>query len=125
MRFYARGHPNLRAAHRTTLEFTKSSELTVKGDCIVGVSSDFGGVRDFVKGGNIFNMEIKCNGRTFTLTARANPDFDDDEEMVIRMGDFLSPRTLGTDSDKAACHIPREMVKLMQNPDAVIEVNLE
>ncbi|MEM2023054.1 MAG: DUF371 domain-containing protein [Archaeoglobaceae archaeon] len=36
---FARGHKNLRATHRTTLEVTKESYLTPRGNCIVGVKA--------------------------------------------------------------------------------------
>ena len=41
MEFFIFGHPNISADHKTTLEFTKDKELTKKGNCIVGVNSDF------------------------------------------------------------------------------------
>ena len=40
-KFKAYGHPNITAKHKTTLEFTKDKELSLRGDCIVGVKSDF------------------------------------------------------------------------------------
>lgn len=39
--FFAYGHPNITAKHKTTFEFTKDSELTLAGDCIIGVKADF------------------------------------------------------------------------------------
>ena len=35
------GHENITCRHKTTLEFTKDSELSLNGDCIVGVEADF------------------------------------------------------------------------------------
>ena len=34
------GHKNIRATHKSTLEFTFDETLTVKGDCIVGVKAN-------------------------------------------------------------------------------------
>lgn len=39
--FTCYGHENITCKHKTTLEFTKDSELSLKGDCIVGVKADF------------------------------------------------------------------------------------
>lgn len=39
--FTCYGHENITCKHKTTLEFTKSNELSLKGDCIVGVKADF------------------------------------------------------------------------------------
>ena len=36
----ARGHPNIRATHKTTLEVTKEKELSPRGDCIIGICAD-------------------------------------------------------------------------------------
>ena len=41
MKFRIYGHKNMLAIHKNTLEFTKDKELTKRGDCIVGVNSDF------------------------------------------------------------------------------------
>src|SRR3989338_1936795 len=45
------GHENVTARHKTTLEFTKDNELSLKGDCIVGVKADFSlkGIKSFIK----------------------------------------------------------------------------
>ena len=39
--FTCYGHENITAKHKTTLEFTKDKDLSLKGDCIVGVNADF------------------------------------------------------------------------------------
>ena len=39
--FTCYGHENIKAKHKTTLEFTKDTEMGLKGDCIVGVNADF------------------------------------------------------------------------------------
>ena len=36
------GHENIRATHKTTLEFTKDKNLTRNGDCIIAVAADKG-----------------------------------------------------------------------------------
>ena len=45
------GHENITCRHKTTLEFTKDSELSLKGDCIIGVKADFSlkGIKSFIK----------------------------------------------------------------------------
>ena len=49
--FHAFGHKNLLGTHKNTLEFTKDKNLTLKGDCIVGVNADFdaGELKNFIK----------------------------------------------------------------------------
>ena len=35
-----KGHNNILSLHQKTIEITKDSELTVNGDCIIGVNSN-------------------------------------------------------------------------------------
>ena len=35
------GHENIRSTHKKTIEITKDSELTTKGDCIIGVNASY------------------------------------------------------------------------------------
>src|SRR3989339_697243 len=39
--FFIFGHKNIKATHRNTLEFTKDAEVSARGDCILGIRSDF------------------------------------------------------------------------------------
>ena len=39
--FTVRGHNNVLALHKNTVEFTKDKELTLNGDCILGVDANF------------------------------------------------------------------------------------
>ena len=39
------GHENILSTHKTTIEFTKDSELTLDGDCILGIKADFNSIR--------------------------------------------------------------------------------
>jgi hypothetical protein len=94
-KFNAYGHPNILATHKTTLEFTKDNELSLKGDCIVGVKADFElkEIKQFIK--NSKNKKISITIKTIsknkkykkiqeTIIAEINPNFDDDREFVIR-----------------------------------------
>ena len=121
MRFKAQGHRNVLATHKTTLEFTKDSHLTKRGDCILGVKSDF--PRPEGLDGRI-RIRIKIGELSEVITAFFNPGFDSDE-MVIRKSDFKDRRTFATGADKAAIDIDREIVNRLKNPDilAYIEIN--
>tara|TARA_Y100000031_G_C8111597_1_gene333748 strand:- start:186 stop:716 length:531 start_codon:yes stop_codon:yes gene_type:complete len=49
--FTCYGHENVISKHKTTLEFTKDVDLSLKGDCIVGVKADFqlNKIKEFIK----------------------------------------------------------------------------
>ena len=58
-KFKAYGHPNITAKHKTTLEFTKDENLSLRGDCIVGVKADFSlsEIKKFIK--SLLSKKIK------------------------------------------------------------------
>ena len=133
-KFHAYGHPNILGTHKTTLEFTKDSELSVKGDCIAGVKADFelGKLQDFIKKSDNKKITITIETADKTIKeniiAELNPNFNDDNELVIRKADFISDRTLATKADKAAFELNRALIiflKEKKNKIAVIIENKE
>lgn len=123
-KFKAYGHPNITAKHKTTLEFTKDKELSLRGDCIVGVRADFSlkSIKEFIKSLKtkkiriiiefpslkipIKNKSIIKNKNNQKIKeeiiAEVNPDFDSDREMVIRKSEFKDERTFAVRSDRGA-----------------------
>ena len=75
MKFSARGHENIRGVHKTTFEFTKEKELTLKGDCIIGVNADFDfnlAMNPFQSGMMLSDHDLisqKYNMHTFEINA--------------------------------------------------------
>ena len=188
--FFAYGHKNILATHKTTIEFTKDRELSLRGNCILGVNADFNlielkksmktiinenmsetqslknrkaifekpetqSVSQFVSEHaqksvsnqrfvtdtknakhfsvsmisdksikNKIKMIINLDGISDEIIAELNPDFDDDKEIVIRMGEFKSKRTLGVRADKAAAHVKRELAEKLKNPEQKIMVSI-
>lgn len=124
MKFKIYGHQNMFATHKNTLEFTKDKDLTKRGDCIVGVNSDFKITNEILNAKKI-KITISLEGVKEVITADVNPSFEDNHEIVIRKTNFLSKRTLGINSDKAANDIDRRIIKNLVNPDSFAEVNIE
>jgi len=130
--FSAYGHRNILATHKATLEFTREKELSLKGDCIVGVGSDFDreALKKFIeKNGNkkvLITIKIKKNGDGLSekFNAILNPSFDDEKEIVIRKSDFISSRTLAIRSEKAASDFGKELVRLMKEPSSRMVIEL-
>jgi hypothetical protein len=116
MMFRAWGHPNVKATHKNTIEFTKEDNLTPEGDCIVGVRADFDSAKlsQFAKKHKNVKITIKTGALKETITAKTNPDFSDEHEFVIRLGEYASPRTFAVRADKAAKHLNRELIKALQ-----------
>ena len=130
-KFHAYGHANIRATHKTTLEFTKDAELTLNGDCIVGVNADFDleKIKALIK--NSKNGKITLIIETTdkkikeTINAELNPGFNSNKEMVIRKTDFLSERTLLIRADKASFELKRDLIEYLKQKQNKITVILK
>ena len=122
--FHCLGHPNIRAKHPKTIEFTKDVHLTPRGDCIIGIGADFDLASVKSLRGRL-RITVKVEGLQDTFWAFANPYFDDEHEIVFRKSGFRSRRTLGINLNKGAADLNRDIVRLMRNPEAKMEVVLE
>jgi len=131
--FFVYGHENVLSLHPTTLEFTKDSELTLKGDCILGVCAtkslcDFSDefkmrVRDkTVK----VAVEIEADGVKDVVSGFGHPDLtlSDAEDMVIRKSGFVCGRTLCVGCDKAAKDVDRRIVEHLKKAGSKAKVSI-
>ena len=131
--FQARGHPEVLSTHRTTLEITRDSTLTKKGNCIVAVSATAGlldlprELRDAISSskGRI-RLTLEVNGDSFTVEGRgdAGLSLSDLDSMVVRRSMFVSGRTLMVQANKAAFDVPRRMVRNLQDPNQQVTVTI-
>ncbi len=119
------GHENIRSNHQKTIEITKESSLTPRGDCIVGVNATSScndlpqKIKDSLRDPDSkVTFSISVNTHEFTIVGRGHPDLilTHEEDIVLRKSDFICPRTLAIKCDKASDLLPREMVSLLQNP---------
>ena len=135
-KFKAYGHPNILGTHKTTLEFTKDVELTLKGDCIVGVKADFDlkKIKRFIKKSTNKKITItikpitkdkKYQKTKETASAELNPNFDSDKELVIRKTDFVSERTFAIKANKAAFELNRDLIRFLKEKKNKISVVVE
>ena len=144
--FTCYGHDNITCKHKTTLEFTKDKDLSLKGDCIVGVKADFSLVqlKKFIKSlgnnkkititietlgyndneynNNKIKNNIAENKITKKINAEINPGFDSDKEMVIRKTDFIDKRTFAIKADKAAFELDKGLIRNIANNKQKISV---
>ena len=119
------GHENIRSNHARTIEITKESKLTTRGDCIIGVNakySCFDLPNDIKKKlqdpKSTVELFIRVGTQEFMVVGRGHKDLTltHKEDIVIRKSDFVCPRTLVVNCDKASDLLPRDMVKLLQDP---------
>lgn len=115
----AKGHKNVLSKHKSTFEITKDKELSLAGDCIIGVSMD--------KTLNDFPNDIKekimdeNTKITVKLTTENSQDFivgyghpdltlDHSTDIVCRKSTFVCSRTLMIKSDKASCDLKKDLI---------------
>jgi hypothetical protein len=129
------GHKNVRANHTRTIEITTEPDLTIQGDCIIGVTADCGckAIPEKLKkklrrSDSKVRITITVSGKSFKVSGRGHEDLklENPHDLVIRKSNFMCPRTLAIGCDKACDDMPRDMVKQLQNPKTkglfVIEV---
>ena len=111
------GHKNILGTHKNTLEFTKDSELTKEGDCIIGVKADFKplDLKKFLSFRKI-KMILEVDDISEEITAIPNKEFADNHEIVIRKSEFPSKRTFGIRCDKAAIDLDRRLIERLKTP---------
>ena len=122
------GHENIRSNHQKTIEITKESHLTPRGDCIIGVNakSSCADLPEELKNKLKSNkskvsFSIKVGSEEFVIEGRGHPDLilTHTEDIVIRKSDFICPRTLAIKCDRASNLLPRSMVTQLQDPKTV------
>ncbi len=121
------GHENVLSMHRNTIEFTKDKDLSKEGDCIIGVKADFDSKKldEFVKKSESIKVTMKVEDVSDKFFAQINKDFNDEHEIVFRITEFKSSRTLGVKATKAAKDVDRRLVEKMKNTDAKMSVVFE
>ncbi|HJN56577.1 MAG: DUF371 domain-containing protein [Candidatus Woesearchaeota archaeon] len=129
--FNCYGHENVISRHKTTLEFTKGKNLTLNGDCIVGVNADFDlhSIKKFIASATNnkkIKITIKNNekGLKEEINAELNPNFDSDSEMVIRKSDFISNRTFAINADKSAFELNNKLIEFLKGKENKVVVTL-
>ena len=132
-KFNVFGHPNILGTHKTTLEFTKDREVSLNGDCIIGIKANFDleKLKKFIK--NSKNSKISITLKTISKTTKIkekintilNPDFNRGKELVIRKTNFVSERTFAISSNKAAFDLNRNLISFLRGNRNKISVIIE
>ena len=127
------GHENIQATHKTTLEFTKDTHLSKKGDCIVAVATDKA-LADLTaefkeklrKPQAKLAITIEADGIKDQVKARGSEQLilNHRTDCVIRKSGYVCSRTLGVHADKAAQDLSRDLVKKLKNFEQEVKIIL-
>jgi hypothetical protein len=125
---HAKGHHNILATHKTTLQITKDHQISKRADCIVAVSAD----KSLCNLASDVKTALSSNTAKMQLTIRAghmsevitgfgnaNLSLSDTDDMVVRKSAFISGRTLMVGSNKAARDLDRTFVEKLKKPEDI------
>jgi uncharacterized protein len=130
------GHPNVQSLHLRAIEVTKNPNLTLRGDCIIGVRANKGCKdlnpslqRLLKKEDSVVRLSIITGNLFYRLNAFGNSRIMllDAQDIVIRKTNFVCSRTLCVNSDKASLDIPREIIRSLKDPErrAILSIYIE
>ena len=129
----ARGHPNIRALHRTTIEITKEHNLTPRGDCIIGVSSDKAPLdfsREFKKCARrdeaIIIVVLGASGLQDIVLAHGSSKLvlTSNTRIILRKSTYIDPSTVAIRASKAAGDLRRDLIDKLRDPYTLLEVRM-
>ncbi|WP_416235062.1 DUF371 domain-containing protein [Methanobrevibacter sp.] len=121
---HAMGHENITSKHKSTFEITTDKELSLAGDCIIGVEMD--------KTMNDFPKELKekiSNEKTEIKVKISTENFSDEiigyghpkltldhpTDIVCRKSNYVCSRTLMIKSDKSSSDLNRNLINDLKN----------
>lgn len=115
----AKGHYNITSKHKSTFEITKDPELTLAGDCIIGVSIDKS-MNDF---SDDFKKRIANENAKITVKLKTANNFDEIKghghpnltlnhptDIVCRKSNYICSKTLMINSNKASCDLNSDLI---------------
>jgi hypothetical protein len=114
-----RGHPLVRGTHPTTFEVTVEEDLTLQGDCIIGVGADKGAVdldpafrRILARDDARLITVLRAGGLCVEVRGRGSRDLalTHPTDLVWRRSRFTCGRTIAIASDHTARQLPRELI---------------
>tara|TARA_Y100000590_G_scaffold76593_1_gene84744 strand:+ start:24567 stop:24983 length:417 start_codon:yes stop_codon:yes gene_type:complete len=130
------GHKNILSLHEKTIEITKDSELTTNGDCIVGVGADISCIdlpekmkKKIQNPKTKILFSIEANDKKFIINGYGSEKLSlkHTKDIVLRKSAFTCSRTIAIKCDRASSDMPRDFVKILQDPktkgNMIIEVS--
>jgi len=127
----ARGHPNISASNRRTLEITKDPYVTRRGDCIIACCADKAGpelagdlLEALMRPGTV-RIVVEAGGMGYAITGRTPLAVPTSPyRLVVRRSGHVDDSTLAVGADGAAADLPRGLVSRLRD-GVVVRVEVE
>ena len=120
----AKGHVNITATHKTTIEVTKDDYLTPLGDCIIGVMAD----KSVAELSDKFKNIMLDDKTTLISVFITNNSYDyivskgsskllltNTKKIIFRKSSYIDEATIAINSNKAAVELNRRLVQDLVN----------
>ena len=120
------GHRNIQSFHTRTIEITKDPNLSLRGDCIIGVNANKScwDISDKLKHSlkddhSFIIIDVTVGNMSFIINGLGNSRLLllSRHDVVIRKSNFICERTIAIRCDRASSDIPREMIMSLQDPE--------
>ncbi len=120
----AKGHVNITATHKTTIEVTKDDYLTPLGDCIIGVMAD----KSVAELSDKFKNIMLDDKTTLISVFITNNSYDyivskgsskllltNTKKIIFRKSSYIDEATIAINSNKAAVELSRKLIQDLVN----------
>ncbi len=127
----AKGHPNITAKHKTTIEVTREATISIRADCIIGVMADkavktlSSELKRYLLAGGQIEVVISVGNSEFSFKARGSRKLKltSDKEIVFRKSNYIDERTIAIGATAAAKDIPRSIIEMLKREeDLLLEI---
>jgi len=130
---YAYGHENVIGTHDTTIEITKNSNLTKRGNCIIAVRSSKAcndltiELKNKIKKEKKFKIILKVNDLEDHFYGFGNKALRllDKNDIVFRKSNFICDRTVLINCTKSSNEIDRFLLKKLKTPGTKLSITFE
>jgi hypothetical protein len=119
-----KGHPNVQSLHARTIEITKDKDLTLNGDCIIGINANKAckdlnsGIKQRIKKkDSLIEIELIVEPYNFIIKGFGSNRLllTNEEDIVLRKSNFICDRTLSINCNFSSFEIPRVIVNSLRD----------
>ncbi|MFK3981414.1 DUF371 domain-containing protein [Micromonospora sp. NPDC050397] len=117
------GHPQIRATHAKTLEFTHDVDVTQRATCVVGVGTELDPAELGLLRGRV-RFTVEAAGHQATGEATINPEHDVRDGLVLRRSRHADPGTLAVAATLTAEDLDRDLVDALTDPETAVTLTV-